>query len=532
MHNVDSAFWERGQGNRVQNIEVMDTTLRDGEQTPGISYTADEKLVIAEALLKSGIDSIEVGSAGVSHGEALAVRNITDWASAHGLAEKVEVLGFVDGTNSVDWLVRHGGRVLNLLVKGSEHHCSVQLRKTVEEHLGDIRRTVEYATGNNLSVNVYLEDWSQGIRDSKTYVMTLAGGLAKLPVKRVMLCDTLGVLNPEQTENYVRMMRDCCDMQLDFHGHNDYGLAVANSIAALRSGASRVHVTVNGIGERAGNTNLATLVVAARDLFDMNSNVKERALAMLSDLVAGISGIAPAPNAPVVGQISAIQGCGVHADGDKKGKLYQNKLDPKRFGLKRSYDLGKTAGIASIEHNCKELGIEISPEQQRMLLAKVKELGDDKVAVTQADIILLLHEIFGAEENGVKLVNYEFALKKGAPPKVMLELSCNDRHLTAQSEGDGQFDAFIRALRTVWKDMPELVDYRIGISRKGTSGALTEATITWRSGERLFTTRAVAPDQLVAAMNATVRMLNYVELRRQLHTGEQTWGQVAGSPHT
>ena len=516
----------------MRNIEVMDTTLRDGEQTPGVSFSADEKLVIAEALLRSGVDAIEVGSAGVSHGEALAVRNITDWAKAHDVAEKIEVLGFVDGTKSVDWIVQHGGRVLNLLVKGSEHHCTVQLRKSVEQHLGDIQRTVEYASKNGLSVNVYLEDWSQGIRDSQAYVMTLTGGLAKLPIKRVMLCDTLGILAPEQTETYVRTMRESFDLALDFHGHNDYGLAVPNSIAALRSGAGRVHLTVNGIGERAGNTNLATLVVAARDLFDMNSNVKERSLAMLSDLVAGISGIAPAPNAPVVGRISAIQGCGVHADGDKKGKLYQNRLDPNRFGLKRGYDLGKTAGIASIEHNCKELGIEISAEQQRMLLAKVKELGDDKVSVTQADIILLLHEIFGEKENGVRLVNYEFALKKGAPPKVSLELSCNNQQLVAQSEGDGQFDAFIKALRTVWKNMPELMDYRIGISRKGTSGALTEATITWRSDGKLFTTRAVAPDQLVAAMNATVRMLNYVELRRQLSTREQTWGHFAEVPHT
>ena len=516
----------------MRNIEVMDTTLRDGEQTPGVSFSADEKLAIAEALLRSGVDAIEVGSAGVSHGEALAVRGITDWAVAHDAADKVEVLGFVDGTKSVDWIVQHGGRVLNLLAKGSEHHCTVQLRKSVEAHLADIQRTVEYADKNGISVNVYLEDWSQGLRDSQDYVMTLTRGLARLPVKRVMLCDTLGILAPEQTESYVRTMRECVDLPLDFHGHNDYGLAVPNAIAALRSGAARVHVTVNGIGERAGNTSLATLVVAARDLFDMNSNVKERSLTMLSDLVAGISGIAPAPNAPVVGRISAIQGCGVHADGDKKGKLYQNRLDPKRFGLKRGYDLGKTAGIASIEHNCQELGIEISPEQQRMLLAKIKELGDEKITVTQADIILLLHEIFGEKQNGVRLVHYEFALKKGTPPKVSLELCRNGQQLKAQSEGDGQFDAFMRALRTVWKNMPELMDYRIGISRKGTSGALTEATITWRSDGKLFTTRAVAPDQLVAAMNATVRMLNYVELRRQLSTREQTWGHIPEVPHT
>jgi D-citramalate synthase len=494
----------------------MDTTLRDGEQTPGVNYTSDEKLIIAEALLKSGIDAVEVGSAGISAGEAEALRRIIAWARAQGVVDKVEVLGFVDGTRSVDWILENGGHILNLLTKGSEHHCRVQLRKTLAQHLEDIERTVKYANQKGVTVNIYLEDWSQGMRDSQEYVMGLTQGISKLKIQRVMLCDTLGVLNPEETEAYVERMCSSFNLRFDFHGHNDYGLAVANSIFALRAGAGRVHVAMNGLGERAGNTNLATLVVAARDLYGLSSNVNEKALAMLSDLVRGISGIETAANAPIVGQISAIQGCGVHADGDKKGKLYQNRLDPARFGRKRSYDLGKTAGMASIEHHCKELGIEISPEQQRALLGKVKELGDQKVTVTQADIILLLHDIFSTKENGVKLLDYQFTLKKGSPPAVTLQLSSNGRTLTARGEGDGQYDAFIKALRSVYSDLPELVDYRIGISRKGTSGALTEATITWRSDGRLFTTRAVHTDQLVAAMNATLRMLHYVELKREL----------------
>jgi D-citramalate synthase len=494
----------------------MDTTLRDGEQTPGVNYTPEEKLVIAEALLRSGVDAIEVASAGISEGEAEGVRRIMDWAHTHSATEKIEILGFVDGTRSVDWIVENGGHVLNLLTKGSEHHCKVQLRKSVETHLKDIGNTVGYAVSKGLSVNVYLEDWSQGMQNSESYVMVLASGLARLPVNRLMLCDTLGVLTPEQTEVYVRRMKEGFDKRFDFHGHNDYGLAVSNSIAALRSGAVRVHVTTNGLGERAGNTNLVTLVVAARDLYGFHSNVKERTLAMLSDLVAGISGVDYAANSPAIGYMVSIQGCGVHADGDKKGDLYQNRLDPARFGRKRSYDLGKTAGMASIEHNCKQLGIEITPEQQRALLAKVKELGDQKVTVTQADIILLLHEILSAQENVVRLADYQFTLQKGVPPKATIHLCVNEQRFTASGEGDGQFDAFMNALRSVRPDVPELVDYHIGISRKGTSGALTEVTITWSKDGSRFTTRAVNPDQLVAAMSATMRMLNYVELRRQL----------------
>jgi len=497
-------------------MEVMDTTLRDGEQTAGVNYTPDEKLIIAEALLRSGVDAIEIASAKMSEGEAQGVQRITEWARSHGLVDRIEILGFVDGTSSVDWIVQNGGRVMNLLAKGSEHHCRVQLKKSPSEHFQDIARAIGYADKNGLSVNVYLEDWSQGMRDSQEYVMALAACLSELPVKRMMLADTLGVLAPEETEAHVRLMTSRFAPPCDFHGHNDYGLAVANSLVALRAGARRVHVTTNGLGERAGNTNLATLVVAARDLYGIPSRVNERALGMLSDLVAGISGVEPAANAPVVGRLSAIQGCGVHADGDKKGNLYQNKLDPARFGLTRGYDLGKTAGLASIEQNCKELGIDISPEQQRALLAKVKELGDQKVAVTQADIILLLNDILSAKGNLLRLVDYEFALRKGSAPAATLKLCRDKEELMAQGEGAGQYDAFVNALRSVCPEMPELVDYRIGISRKGTSEALTEATITWRSEGRVFSTRAVDSDQLIAAMNATMRMLNYVELRRAL----------------
>jgi len=381
----------------VKSVEVMDTTLRDGEQTPGVNYTPDEKLIIAKALLESGVDAIEIASARISDGEALAVQRIVQWASSRGLLDRIEILGFADGTRSVDWIVQNGGRVLNLLAKGSEHHCRVQLKKSPNEHFEDVARTVRYADQRGLSVNVYAEDWSQGMRDCQEYVMSLASCLCELPVKRMMLADTLGVLAPEEAETYIELMSRRFSVWFDFHGHNDYGLAVSNSLAALRAGAGRVHVTMNGLGERAGNTNLATLVVAARDLYGITCNVHERALGMLSDLVARISGVELAANAPVVGRLSAIQGCGVHADGDIKGRLYQNKLDPERFGRRRSYDLGKTAGLASIAQNCQELGIEISLKQQLALLAKVKELGDQKVAVTQADIVPLLNDLLSAK---------------------------------------------------------------------------------------------------------------------------------------
>jgi len=217
----------------------------------------------------------------------------------------------------------------------------------------------------------------------------------------------------------------------------------------------------------------------------------------------------------VVGRLSAIQGCGVHADGDQKGNLYQNSWI-RALWAHAQLRLGQNRGAGVHRAELSGAGIEINPEQQRALLAKVKELGDQKVTVTQADIILLLNDILSATGNVLTLVDYEFAAKKGTPPTATIHLRRNEEQFHAHGEGDGQYDAFINALRSVWPEIPELVDYRIGISRKGTSGALTEATITWRSEGRLFSTRAVDSDQLVAAMNATMRMLNYVELKREL----------------
>ncbi len=224
---------------RVEAMEVMDTTLRDGEQTPGVNYTPDEKLIIAEALLRSGVDAIEIASARISEGEGQAVQRIAQWASSHGMLDRIEILGFLDGNKSVDWIVQNGGRVLNLLAKGSEHHCRVQLRKSPSEHFQDIVNAVRYAEKCGLTVNVYPEDWSQGMRNSQEYVMALVACLCELPIKRMMLADTLGVLAPEEAEAYVRLMTSRFTIPFDFHGHNDYGVAVSNSLAALRAGAGR-----------------------------------------------------------------------------------------------------------------------------------------------------------------------------------------------------------------------------------------------------------------------------------------------------
>ena len=231
-------------------IEIMDTTLRDGEQTSGVSFVPHEKLMIARLLLEElKVDRVEVASARVSDGEFEALRMICDWAARRHLLNRVEVLGFVDGTTSLDWIRRAGGRVINLLTKGSLKHCSQQLKKTPEEHIRDILEVVSAANDMGISVNVYLEDWSSGMKNSPDYVFQLMDGLKDTTIQRFMLPDTLGILNPLQVIEFFRkMQKRYPDKHFDFHAHNDYDLAVSNVLAAVLSGAKGLHTTINGLG--------------------------------------------------------------------------------------------------------------------------------------------------------------------------------------------------------------------------------------------------------------------------------------------
>ena len=258
-------------------IEIMDSTLRDGEQTNGVSFLPHEKLMIARMLLKDiNIDRIEVSSAGVSEGEKEAVRMICRYARQIDMLDKVEVLGFVDGNKSIDWISDCGGKVVNLLAKGSLKHCTRQLHKTPEQHIEDIKQTLEYAKLRNMSVNIYLEDWSNGMKDSPEYVYAMLDVLSQSNVKRFMLPDTLGVLNPLQVIEYMRkMVKRYPYLHFDFHAHNDYDLAVSNSLAAVLCGAKGLHVTVNGLGERCGNAPLSSVQVILKDQFHAKANVHE-----------------------------------------------------------------------------------------------------------------------------------------------------------------------------------------------------------------------------------------------------------------
>jgi D-citramalate synthase len=497
----------------------MDTTLRDGEQTSGVNFTFDEKLSMAKLILEElKVDRLEVASARVSEGELEAVRKIAEWASVHGYIEKIEVLGFVDGTVSVDWIVGAGCKVINLLTKGSLKHVTHQLRKSPDEHIEDIGEVIAYAQSMGIRVNVYLEDWSNGMRNSPEYVFNILDKLRGLPIDRFMLPDTLGILNPDETYAFCKQMLDNFpDLKFDFHAHNDYDLATANVYAALKAGITCIHTTVNGLGERAGNVPISSVIAIVEDHFNFKLFVDESKLNLVSKIVETFSGIRIPPNKPLIGENVFTQTSGIHADGDRKNDLYFNDLLPERFGRKRSYALGKTSGKANIAKNLEALGIELDPQSMKKVTKKIIELGDKKEVVTQEDLPYIISDVIRSKsiEEKIKVQNFSLSTAKGLKPVASLRIRIDGREYEETSVGDGQYDAFMKALKKIYKSLnktiPKLSDYYVSIPPGGKTDALVQTVITWNMGRKEFRTRGLDSDQTVAAIIATIKMLNIIE---------------------
>lgn len=499
-------------------IEIMDTTLRDGEQTSGVSFATQEKLSVARLLLEElRVDRLEIASARVSDGEFASVKKVAEWARKNGHIDKIEVLGFVDGLLSLEWIKNAGCTVINLLCKGSKKHCIHQLKKEPEQHIADVKKSLQSAREMGITVNLYLEDWSNGMRESEEYVYYVVDSLRHEKIKRFMLPDTLGILNPDETRIFCeKMISRYPELHFDFHAHNDYDFAVANVYEAVKAGVQGIHVTVNGLGERAGNAPLSSVIAVLHDHLHMRTDMIEGKINSVSKVVETYSGIRIPHNKPVIGENVFTQVAGIHADGDNKKNLYYNDLLPERFGRERQYALGKTSGKANILKNLQVLGIELDEEMMQRVTARVIELGDKKETVSIDELPYIVSDVLKNEQEDqvVKVLNYSLSLAYGLKPMASVKMEIEGNVYEQSASGDGQYNAVSKAMWKIYKSLnkptPELIDYVVVIPPGGKTDAFVQTIITWKFKEKVFKTRGLDGDQTVAAIKATIKMLNII----------------------
>ncbi|MFH1316212.1 MAG: alpha-isopropylmalate synthase regulatory domain-containing protein [Candidatus Woesearchaeota archaeon] len=502
--------------------EILDSTLRDGEQTPGVNFNTKDTLEIAKRLIEvAGCDSIEIASTQTSPAEYRSAKAVCDWARPLGYLDRIEILCFLN-ESSVDWAEEVGCRTINLLAKGSKRHSSVQFNGTPEEHISRASQTAKYAIDKGISVNAYLEDWSGGMLNSDygrsdSYVNKMVQSLKEQGANRIMLADTLGILVPEEVEEFISyMVRTFPDIIFDFHSHNDLGCAVDNSVAAVKAGVIRVHTTVNGIGERAGNTDLSQLAVRlAKKTEEYRTKIDLKSLHNLSILVDVLSGVDVAANAPIIGRNAFTQDCGVHAHGDSKGGLYEGLLSPEEVGRVREYGLDKHAGNASIYQNMRKLGIDITLEKDQVshLLGKIKDISDQGFYLDAYDLPILIEDEFGIKVCKVRVIDYkETHLEKGEDPRAVVKLRVNGIEYEREGTGKGPFDAFMHAVggicQSLGKPIPTLRKYRQKSRPGQETESFVETYIVWDDGARYFETIGSSRNQIESEIKAAEKMLN------------------------
>jgi len=509
---------------KTQEIELMDSTLRDGEQTAGVSFNPKEKESIAFALYEAGIRRIEMASACASSQDMDAIKSTKKAFEKSGYGNPIECLSFITKPH-IDWISESGAKTANLLVKSSTAHVSQLSGKTPDDHISDVLNIIDYAKNSGLEVNAYLEHFSYGIEHSKDYVEKLIDALSSAKINRLMLADTMGLLHPENTKQHIAYItKKYPKIHFDIHAHNDYGLATANTLAAIMSGCRGAHVTINGLGERAGNAPLEAVAVTLKDFCGIET-INEDKLMDLSKLAETLSGIKTEKNHPVIGKNTHIHKAGVHSHGAEIG-LYTNPLlEKNRFNKEVSYDLGKLSGHASVFGELEKIGIK-NPDQQIVsdLVKEIKKISENKNITTRNDLLLLYLEKTTKNQDGYTLRNIQ--VKKTCDnttslAEAQVTLESGDTAVTESSIGAGGFDAIAKAIGKITSSNLRLKDYHVSIPPGDGTSSLVDTSIEWEYKDKTIKTRGIHTDQDIAATLAMLKAINQINILKKFERNDK-----------
>jgi len=482
---------------------IFDTTLRDGEQTPGVSLTPEKKLEIARQLDKLGVNIIEAGFAAASQGEMEAISLI----SKENL--KAEICSFARGVKKdIDAVVKSGADSVFLVIPSSDLHIKHKLKKSKDEILELTAKSVKYAKDSGLIVELGPEDATRA--DMKFLKKMIAKGISE-GADRVTPCDTVGILTPERTYKFYSELKDAFpDIKLGAHCHDDFGMAVANSIAALKAGADEVHVTMNGLGERAGNAALEEVIVSLKLLYNVETSIKTESLYDTSLLVSRLTGISVQPNKAIVGENAFVHESGIHTHAILSKPLTYEPIPPEIVGRTRRLAVGKHAGSRGIKAALEEMGLHPSEEHLEEIFRRVKALGDKGKIVTDADLYAVAEAVMGLPTTrAIKLEELTVVTGNKVIPTASVRLNLNGNPLTEAATGIGPVDAAMQAIRKAVSAVEpiRLEEYHVNAITGGTD-ALVEVIVRLRKGDRVVTAMGAHGDIVMASVEAMLNGMN------------------------
>jgi len=498
------------------NVRIFDTTLRDGEQTPGVSLSPEKKLNIAKKLDELGIDAIETGFPVISDGEREAVKMIT---SAN---LKAELCGLArTNKKDIDAAIDCGLNYIHTFIATSDIHLEYKLKMTRDEALSKAIEAVEYGKSRGLQVEFSAED---ATRTDREFLKKVFGEVAKAGADRIDIPDTVGYSTPQYIAEITKDAIDATKLPVSVHCHNDFGLAVANAISGVQAGAQCAHVTINGIGERAGNASLEEFVMALNSLqFEQKweTNINTKLLYETSRYVSKLVGITVQPNKAIVGENAFGHESGIHTHGVLSNPLTYEPISPEVVGRTRWLQVGKHAGIHGMNAMLKEYGVEPNDEQTKQILDQVKNIGDQGKQVTEVELLSIANEVIGENKlkRIVQLTGFSVSTGVGTMPYAFVKLNIDGKEMVATDYGVGPVDASLNAIQKITgqiTDEVRLKEYRLD-SISGGANALCEVTIKVEDARgNTISSKSVGEDIVTTSVQAMVDGINRIMLKSLL----------------
>jgi len=496
-------------------VRIFDTTLRDGEQTLGVSLSPDQKLSIAKKLDELGVDAIEAGFPVISDGEFKGVQLIT----AEGLS--AEIVGLTRTIKKdFDTAIDAGLTSIHTFIATSDIHLEYKLKMTREQVLEKAIEAVEYGKSRGVKVEFSAED---ATRTDREFLKKVFGEVAKAGADRIDIPDTVGYSTPEYMAEITRDAVIASKLPVSVHCHNDFGLAVANALSGIHAGAECAHVTINGIGERAGNASLEEFSMALQCLpyeQKYETNIKSELIYDTSRFISKIVGIKVQPNKAIVGDNAFGHESGIHTHGVLSNPLTYEPISPELVGRKRRLRVGKHAGIHGMNAMLAEFGVKPTNEQSEKILEKVKALGDQGKQITDVELLSIASEILG--EKGIKrivqLTGFSVSTGIGTMPYAFVKLTIDGEEFTGTDHGVGPVDAAFNAIQKITGKVSEIriKDYALA-SISGGSGALCEVTISVEDAQgNRVSAKSVGEDIVTTSVQAVIDGINHIMLKKML----------------